>query len=281
MILIADCGSTKIDWCLLNGKEKVAQIFTTGMNALMLTQQEMTGRIHDELMPHLASYKQVDEIFYYGAGIISDEIKENVVNALKANLPTATRIEVDSDLLAAARALCQRQPGIACIMGTGSNSCYYDGERVVDNVSPLGYILGDEGSGAVLGKRLVGDVLKKQLPQQLCDEFLKEYDLDRNKIITAVYRQPAANRFLAQFGPFLAKHIDEPSIHQLVLSSMTDFFVRNVASYKGYQDLPCNFVGSVAHVFERVLREAAEPLGITIGSIIKNPMEGLIKYHAN
>lgn len=281
MILIADCGSTKIDWCLLNGKEKVAQIFTTGMNALMLTQEEMTERIHNELMPHLASYKEIDEVYYYGAGIINDEIKGHVVNALKANLPGVQRIEVDSDLLAAARALCQRKPGVACILGTGSNSCYYDGERVVDNVSPLGYILGDEGSGAVLGKRLVGDVLKKQLPEPLCEEFLKTYDLDRTKIITAVYRQPAANRFLAQFGPFLAKHIDEPGIHDLVLSSFTDFFVRNVASYKDYQNLPCNFVGSVAHVFEQVLREAAEPLGITIGTIIKNPMEGLVKYHSN
>lgn len=279
MILIADCGSTKIDWCLLNGKEKVAQIFTTGMNALMLTQEEMTERIHNELMPHLAGYT-VDEIFYYGAGIINDEIKGHVVNALKANLPSVQRIEVDSDLLAAARALCQHKPGVACILGTGSNSCYYDGERVVDNVSPLGYILGDEGSGAVLGKRLVGDVLKKQLPEELCEEFLKEYDLDRTKIITAVYRQPAANRFLAQFGPFLSKHIDEPGIHDLVLSSFTDFFVRNVASYKDYQNLPCNFVGSVAHVFEPVLREAASELGITIGNIIKNPMEGLVKYHS-
>lgn len=280
MILIADCGSTKIDWCLLNGKEKVAQIFTTGMNALLLTQDEMTQLIHDELMPHLASYKQVDEIFYYGAGIINDEIKGHVVNALKANLPLAQLIEVNSDLLAAARALCQHQPGIACIMGTGSNSCYYDGDKVVDNVSPLGYILGDEGSGAVLGKRLVGDVLKKQLPQALCDEFLSQYDLDRNKIITAVYRQPAPNRFLAQFGPFLAKHIDQPDIHRLLLSSFTDFFTRNVANYQDYKLLPCNFVGSVAHFFEPVLREAATALGITIGTIIKNPMEGLIRYHA-
>ena len=208
MILIADCGSTKIDWCLLNGSEKVAQIFTVGMNALMLTQEEMTERIKTELMPHIVSYK-VDEIYYYGAGIISEEIKNNVINALKANIPTATKIEVDSDLLAAARALCGHEPGIACIMGTGSNSCYYDGEKVVDNVSPLGYILGDEGSGAVLGKLLVGDVLKKQLPEHICEAFLKEYDLDRTKIITAVYRQHPANRFLAQFAPFIIKNLNE------------------------------------------------------------------------
>jgi N-acetylglucosamine kinase-like BadF-type ATPase len=279
MILIADCGSTKINWTLLNGNEKVAQIFTTGMNALLLTEEEMKEQIKNELMPHLTNYK-VDEIHYYGAGIISDEIKQQVVNALRANLPNAGRIEVASDLLAAARAVCGRKPGIACIMGTGSNSCYYDGEKVVMNVSPLGYILGDEGSGAVLGKLLVGDVLKKQLPEHLCEKFMKEYNLDYTTIITSVYRKPAANRFLAQFAPFLEHNIDEPAIHSIVLRSFTDFFTRNVASYPGYKELPCNFVGSIAFCEKAVLQEAAEALGITIGTIIKDPMEGLVKYHS-
>lgn len=279
MILIADCGSTKIDWCLLNGKEKVAQIFTTGMNALLMTQEEMTQRIADELMPNIANY-EVTEIYYYGAGIISDEIKSHVINALKANIPSATKIEVDSDLLAAARALCGHNPGIACILGTGSNSCYYDGEKVVDNVSPLGYILGDEGSGAVLGKLLVGDVLKKQLPEHLCEKFLKEYNLDRNKIIDAVYRKPAANRFLAQFAPFLEHNIEEPSIHRIVLHSFIDFFVRNVENYDNYKELPCNFVGSIALLEKATLLEAAKSQGITVGNIIQDPMEGLIKFHS-
>ena len=280
MILIADSGSTKIDWCLLNGKKKVAQIFTTGMNALLMTEEEMAECIMTELMPSLQGY-EVTEIFYYGAGIISDEIKNQVKNALKRNLPNVTKIEVDTDLLAAARALCQHEPGIACILGTGSNSCYYDGEKVVDNVSPLGYILGDEGSGAVLGKLLVGDVLKKQLPEHLCEKFLKEYNLDRNTIIDRVYRKPAANRFLAQFAPFLEHNIEEPSIHALVLRSFTDFFVRNVASYPNYKELPCNFVGSIALLQKDILAEAASKLGITIGNIIQAPMEGLIKYHSN
>jgi N-acetylglucosamine kinase-like BadF-type ATPase len=279
MILIADCGSTKIDWCLLNGSEKVAQIFTTGMNALLLTEEEMTQRIKDELLPHIQSYK-VDEIYYYGAGIISDELKSHVISALKSNIPSATRIEVDTDLLAAARALCGHKPGIACILGTGSNSCYYDGENVVNNVSPLGYILGDEGSGAVLGKLLVGDVLKHQLPEYLCEKFLKEYDLDRNKIIDAVYRQPAANRFLAHFAPFLEHNIEEPSIHRIVLHSFIDFFVRNVESYPGYKELPCNFVGSIALLEKATLVEAATLQGIKIGNIIQDPMEGLIKFHS-
>lgn len=279
MILIADSGSTKIDWCLLNGKKKVAQIFTTGMNALLMTEEEMAECIMNELMPSLRGY-EVTEIYYYGAGIISDEIKNQVINALKRNMPHVNKIEVDTDLLGAARALCQREPGIACILGTGSNSCYYDGEKVVDNVSPLGYILGDEGSGAVLGKLLVGDVLKKQLPEHLCEKFLKEYNLDRTTIIDRVYRKPAANRFLAQFAPFLEHNINEPSIKALVMRSFTDFFVRNVASYPHYKELPCNFVGSIALLQKDVLIEAASKLGITIGTIIQAPMEGLIKYHS-
>ena len=280
MILIADSGSTKIDWCLLNGKKKVAQIFTTGMNALLMTEEEMAECIMNELMPSLRGY-DVTEIYYYGAGIISDEIKNQVINALKRNMPHVNKIEVDTDLLAAARALCQREPGIACILGTGSNSCYYDGERVVDNVSPLGYILGDEGSGAVLGKLLVGDVLKKQLPEHLCEKFLKEYNLDRNTIIDRVYRKPAANRFLAQFAPFLEHNIDEPSIKAIVMRSFTDFFTRNVAKYPNYKELPCNFVGSIALLQKDTLVEAASKLGITIGTIIQAPMEGLIKYHSS
>ncbi len=280
MILIADCGSTKIEWCLLNGNERVAQVYTTGMNALMLTEQEMTTRIHDELLPQLPDCR-VDEIYYYGAGIISDEIKQHVVGALKANLQDAVRIEVDTDLLAAARALCGHEPGVACIIGTGSNSCYYDGERIVLNVSPLGYILGDEGSGAVLGKLLMGDLLKNQMPQSVVDDFNAQYGLDRTAIITAVYRQPAANRFLAQFGPFIKSHLDVPEMKALVINAFKAFFTRNVANYPGYRELPCNFVGSIACHFADQLREAAAQCGITIGTIVAAPMDGLIRYHAS
>ena len=165
-------------------------------------------------------------------------------------------------------------------MGNGSNSCYYDGEKVVDNVSPLGYILGDEGSGAVLGKLLVGDVLKKQLPEHLCQKFYDEYQVDRMTIIDRVYRKPAGNRFLAQFAPFLQKNIEEPSIHRIVLRSFTDFFIRNVENYANYKELPCNFVGSIAFLQKATLMEAAKSQGITIGTVIQAPMEGLIKYHA-
>jgi len=279
MILIADCGSTKIDWCLIENSKVINQVFTCGMNAVMLTEEEMADRIAAELMPELG-VQPVDAVYFYGAGCISPEVCANVANAIRKSIP-APVIEVHTDLLAAARALCGHAPGIACIMGTGSNSCYYDGVNICDNVSPLGYILGDEGSGAVLGKLLLGDVLKNQLPKELCDKFLAEYDLDRLTIIRRVYKEPQANRFLASVTPFLIKNIGEPAIHNLVLNSFKSFFIRNVAQYDNYKKLKVNFIGSIAYYYRDILAEAADSVGCTIGTIIKSPMEGLIRFHSS
>ena len=280
MILIADCGSTKIDWCLIENGKVAKQVFTSGINALLMSEEQIRQTIADELVPEIKEY-EIDSVYYYGAGCLFDDICANVRRAIAANIPSAKTIEVDTDLLAAARALCGKNPGIACIMGTGSNSCYYDGVKIVDNVSPLGYILGDEGSGAVLGKLLVGDVLKNQLPAALCEKFLKKYDLDRQKIIEGVYKKPAANRFLASLSPFLIENIEEPAVHRLVLNAFKAFFVRNIENYEGYKTMPVSFVGSVAYYYRDVLEEAASSLGIKIGTVIKSPMEGLIKYHSN
>ncbi len=278
MILIADCGSTKIDWCLLNNNKVERQVFTMGMNAVMLTEEEIRQRIADELVPELAGYP-VEAVYFYGAGCISPEVCDNVARAIRANFADATTVEVHTDLLAAARALCGRQPGIACIMGTGSNSCYYDGEKIADNVSPLGYILGDEGSGAVLGKILLGDVLKRQLPDDLCEKFLKQYDLDRLTIIKRVYKEPQANRFLASVSPFLIENIDRAEVRALVVNAFRAFFRRNIAHYPNFNTSDVNFVGSIAHHYREVLAEAAQAEGCRVGTVIKSPMEGLIKFH--
>lgn len=278
MILVADCGSTKIDWCLLNNQKVEKQVFTMGMNAVMLTEEEIRLRIAEELVPELTGYP-VEEVYFYGAGCISEEVCSNVARAIRSNFSDNIKVEVHTDLLAAARALFGHKPGIACILGTGSNSCYYDGEKIVDNVSPLGYILGDEGSGAVLGKLLLGDILKNQLPQEICTKFLKQYDLDRLAIIRRVYKEPQANRFLASVTPFLLENIDCPEIHELVLNAFKAFFRRNITQYPHYDTLKVNFIGSIAHYFRSVLEEAAEANGCTIGNIIKSPMEGLIKFH--
>ncbi len=278
MILVADCGSTKIDWCLLNNGKVEKQVFTLGMNAVMLTEEEMRARLAEELAPEIAGYP-IEEVFFYGAGCISPEVCGNVANAIRANIPGAKNVEVYTDLLAAARALCGHEAGIACIMGTGSNSCYYDGKDICDNVSPLGYILGDEGSGAVLGKYLVGDVLKNQLPADLCEKFLKQFELDRMTIIRRVYKEPQGNRFLASVAPFLIQNIDRKEIHDLVLNAFKAFFVRNIQQYKNYSELSVNFIGSIAFYYREVLEEAAAACGCRVGKIIKSPMEGLIKFH--
>ena len=282
MILIADCGSTKIDWCAVAENGKVEkQVFTCGMNAVMLTEEEMCKRIAAELMPELAERAQaISAVYFYGAGCISPEVCANVERAIRANIPAAATVEVHTDLLAAARALCGREPGIACILGTGSNSCFYDGKDIADNVSPLGYILGDEGSGAVLGKLLVGDVLKGQLPAELCEKFLKQYDLTLLDIIRRVYREPQGNRFLASLTPFLIENIEVPQVRELVLGSFRAFFCRNVSHYDGRSDKRANFVGSIAYYYRDILAEAASECGYTVGTVLKSPMEGLIKFHS-
>ena len=279
MILIADCGSTKIDWCILKGDKLVKQFFTTGVNALLMPEDKIRATFETELKPQVEG-SEIFEVYYYGAGCLSEEICSNVSRSIASVIPSATTISVNSDLLAAARALCGRNPGIACILGTGSNSCYYDGEKICDNVSPLGYILGDEGSGAVLGKLLVGDVLKKQLPAELCEKFLKQFNLDRMKIIENVYKKPAPNRFLASLSPFLIQNIEEPAIHRLVLNAFKSFFVRNIENYANFKEVPVSFVGSVGFYYREVLDEAAKALDVTIGTVIKSPMEGLLKYHS-
>jgi len=288
MKLIADCGSTKIDWCLItrdgdSGTVMIEKRFETpGLNAVMLTAEEIARRLDAELAPVIAPYAQaVDKVFFYGAGCISSEVCGNVANALKSIMPNAV-IEVDTDLLAAARALCGREPGIACILGTGSNSCYYDGEKIIANVSPLGYILGDEGSGAVLGKLLVGNVLKNQFPADLCERFLSKYGLDRMKIIENVYRKPGANKFLASVSPFLSENIDRPEIKDLVVEAFRQFFMRNISAYDGLRPggMPAvNFVGSIAHYYRLPLAQAAASCGYELGVVIKSPMEGLLQYH--
>lgn len=279
MKLVADCGSTKIDWCLLNDSKVEKQVFTMGMNAVMLTEEEIRERIADELLPEFEGYP-VEEVYFYGAGCISPEVCGNVANAIRTNFPDATTVEVHTDLLAAARALFGHEAGIACILGTGSNSCYYDGKEIVDNVSPLGYILGDEGSGAVLGKIFLGDVLKNQLPADLRDKFLEQYSLDRLTIIRRVYKEPQGNRFLASVTPFLLENIHRDEIHALVLNAFKAFFIRNITQYAGYKDLDVNFVGSIAHYYLPVLKEAARECGCRIGKVIKSPMEGLIVFHS-
>ena len=277
MILIADSGSTKVDWCFVEGASIVKQVSTSGINPVVMSEDEVSACIGGQLMPQMEGLSPAS-VHFYGAGCVSDEKCAIVASAISGHIPDVS-VTVDSDMLAAARAICGSDPGIACILGTGSNSCVYDGRHIIDNVSPLGYILGDEGSGAVLGKMLVGDVLKRQLPEELCARFLEQYSLDRLTVIDRVYRQPQANRFLASLTPFLLENISDPAVYGLVLRAFISFFERNVANYSSYRDMAVGFVGSIAYYYRDVLADAAGQFGCTLGRILRSPMEGLVEYH--
>lgn len=279
MILIADSGSTKTDWCVVENGQPIQQISTKGINPFFQSEEEISNEIATSLLPQLKT-NALDAVYFYGAGCGFPDKIAMVHRAITKHLQIKREVEVNTDMLAVAHGLCQHEAGIACIMGTGSNSCYYDGKQIVSNVSPLGFILGDEGSGAVLGKLLVGDILKNQMTPELKEKFLKQFSLTPADIIDRVYRKPFPNRFLASLSPYLAQNIDEPCIHALVLGSFKSFLKRNVMQYENFRNSKVHFIGSVAFYYKTILAEAAQEMNIQLGTIIKSPMEGLIKYHS-
>ena len=278
MQLIADSGSTKTTWCVADKGSAVAQRLTGGMNPFFQSEEEMRRLLVEELLPGLKGFA-ITQIFFYGAGCAFPEQTEAVRRAV-LSLWNGADVRVESDLVGAAHSLCGDEAGIACILGTGSNSCLYDGRSIRQQVSPLGFILGDEGSGAVLGKLLVGDCLKGQLPPEISRRFLEEYRLTPQIILDRVYRQPFPNRFLASLSPFLARHLDVPEVRRIVFGSFQSFFRRNVMAYEGYDRLPVHFTGSVAYYYRPVLAEAAASVGIRLGNVVRDPMDGLIRFHA-
>lgn len=274
-ILIADSGATKTDWNLTKDGETVQRFPGKGISPVFQTEEEIAEEIRMHVYPLLKN-SDISRIYFYGAGCIPEKTAL-VQNAIRQSFPIDT-IHVYSDLVAAAHSLCGHEAGIACILGTGSNSCQWDGSTIVKQISPLGFILGDEGSGAVLGKHLVGDLLKNQISEKLKMAFLNEYGLTPALIIDKVYRQPFPNRFLASLSPFLLKHIDDPCIHRIVADSFSAFFERNVMQYD-YQNNKVNFVGSIAWYFSDSLKKVAAKKGIEIGKIAQSPMPGLVNYY--
>jgi len=275
MILIADSGSTKTEWCVSAHGKQLQRVTTKGLNPYFISEDDIQKEIITSLLPELQT-DTFDALYFYGAGCTPEKIPimENVLSkCIKAKTSVA-----NSDMLAAARGLSGRNPGIVCILGTGSNSCFYDGEKIANNVSPLGFILGDEGSGAVLGKLLVSDLLKNQLPSGLKEKFLQEFDLTPGMIIERVYRQAFPNRFLASFSPFLLRNIEEPAIRSLVFNSFKSFLTRNVMQYD-YKNNPVHFVGSIAFYYSDILKEAVLSTGMQSGNIMQNPMNGLVEFH--
>ena len=285
MVLLADSGSTKVHWCLVTASGQCSDVITDGINPLFQTSDAMRNSISNQLLPKIAPLLwagTLTHVFFYGAGC-TPEKKVYVQKALEAVFKKA-EVFVASDMLGAARGLLGHQAGVACILGTGSGSCYYDGENIEWCVPSLGYILGDEGSAAVLGKRLVGDLLKNQLDpapteneKSLKELFFEEYQTSMADIIEKVYRQPFPNRFLAKLSRFCADHIDDPRIHALVYDHFVQFIRRNLVQYKS--DAPIGFVGSVAYYYKPVLEEAMRAEGLPLGTILQDPIEGLKAYH--
>ncbi|SJM20724.1 BadF/BadG/BcrA/BcrD ATPase family protein [Porphyromonas gingivalis] len=280
MILIGDSGSTKTDWCIAAEGKDLGRFQMSGINPFQQDRNEIDTALRSEVLPAIGQKaSSIRAVYFYGAGCTLAKAPM-LYEALDSMLPHCDHIEVAGDMLGAARALCGDSEGIACILGTGSNSCLFDGREIKANVSPLGYILGDEGSGAVLGRLFIGSLLKGQMPEGLCEAFLQEYGLTSADIIESVYRKPFPNRFLAGFSPFILQHMDIPAVYSLVQNSFDDFLVRNVLRYNR-PDLPIHFIGSVAFHYREVLSSVIKKRGLTLGSVLQSPMEGLIQYHCN
>lgn len=275
MILIADSGSTKTAWTLVEKADNV--IKTDGINPVFMNSGCVEEILHSQLLPQLGEQAIVTEIYFYGAGCASAE-KNNLVKQALQNVFGDIKIEIASDLLGAARGLCKHQSGIACIMGTGSNSCLYENGNIRWNVPALGFILGDEGSGAVLGKLLMGNLFKNQLPDVVKQDFDQTYGLTMMDVIEKVYRTPLPNRFLASFGPFISKHINQPTVYNMVYDALESFIVRNIKQYP-YTTLPVYFTGSIAFYFADILNQLADKHGFTIGRIDQDPLQGLVEFH--
>lgn len=277
--LIVDAGSTKADWVLTDSAgAELLRFQTRGVNAAVNSREEIEDFIREGASKTSIRGNKLC-IYFYGAGCLSAHIVEGMEQRLRNAFDTESAVAA-SDLLGAARSICGHEPGIACILGTGSNSCLYDGKNIIRNTPSLGYILGDEGSGASLGKRLLADAYKGQLPDDILQEIEDTYDLTMPLLIENVYRRPSANRYLASFVPFIKAHLEYPEIDAMVRDEFNRFFTRNVINYDTTLSTPVGFVGSIAFHFADQVKAAAEMLGLQVGKIIQKPIESLVKFHS-
>lgn len=276
MILIADSGSTKTHWSYFDGEKAVWQKQTDGINPFFRSPADIFDELSRELLSDVTTGPE--EIHFYGAGIINSQ-KGDEIKRILAKLFPETKISTFSDLIAAARATCGRKAGIACILGTGSNSCLYDGTQIIEQISPLGFILGDEGSGAVMGRKLVGDYLKNVMPFALREKFATDFPITRDEILERVYRTERPNLFLASLAKFLYLKIGEEYCHEFVKAEFQLFVERNLLHYTHCQQYPVSSVGSVGYFFGDIFREVLKEKGLLCGPILRDPMEGLIQYY--
>lgn len=274
--LIADSGATKCEWCLLeDGKKKT--IHTQGISPYFLNEQQILALLEKNLLPKLKG-ALVSEVHFYGTGLSNPLNVIVLKNVLKKCFKKA-KIKVETDLTAAARALCGKNKGIVCILGTGSNSCYFDGKKMSKNSPGIGYILGDEGSGAYLGKKVIQHFLYGTFDEELQARFEKRFLTNAIEILENVYKKPLANRYLASFAIFLAENRGHYMIENIIEDGLNDFFFTHIYKYRESWTMPINFIGSVAFGFKDVLQELCNTYELELGKVMKAPMKGLIEYH--
>lgn len=281
-ILIADSGSTKCEWCLLysDGKKgdiKKKKVATQGISPYFLDAAGIKEVLSRELLPALKTLT-VDEVFYYGTGNINPDNKRIVQKAIRGVFPGAS-VHVTHDLMGAALSLCGDTKGVACILGTGSNSCYFDGKKIVKNSPGLGFVLGDEGSGAYLGKKVLQYYLYNTFDEELRYKFDAKYATNSKEILDAVYKQPLPNRYLASFTLFLVENRGHYMVENIIEDGLNDFFFNHLCKYQESWKLPIHFVGGVAYGFKDVVKELCSTYEFELGRILQKPMDGLIKYH--
>lgn len=276
MILIADSGGSKTDWRFIDKNGQISQASAPGFNPYYQPVEDLKKSVSEVIVPKIK--ETVSKIFFYGAGVSSAKNQQTIKTAFLEFFPEA-QIEIGWDLLAAARALCGHEPGIACIIGTGSNSCLYDGETIIDNVANLGWILADEGSGAYMGKIILVDYLRGKMPSNLAQAFKERYPFSREEFLEKVYQQEKPSAFLGTFTKFIFHHLKEPYCYNLVYNSFSEFYENNVMKYENYKNLKVHFTGSIAFYFSDILRQVANDKGITVKNILEGPIAGLTLYH--
>lgn len=280
MILIADSGSTKTDWRLIDENKQIQQFSTQGINPYFNNSEHIISLLKSELIPQLKSeiWNLESEIFFYGAGCRVEDKKKIVQVALSEVFPKS-KIEINTDLLGAAHSLCGKNAGIVAILGTGANTCYYDGSKIVENRTSAGFILGDEGSGAHIGKTFVQAFINDEMPKEIADRFVARFKLSKDDIIDAVYRQPMPNRFLASFSKFIYQNLKEQYIIDLVAGCFHQFFDKHICKYEKHKELKLSCTGSVAFYYSNILRAVALEKGVSIGTVTETPIAGLTLFH--
>lgn len=277
MILVADSGSTTTNWCLINQSGENFLFDTEGYNPYYVDQDYIVQSLNKNL-PGDIKPAQITEVHFYGAGCMLDKTPV-IEDALQVVFQRA-KVHTAMDLLAASRALLGREPGFAAILGTGTNTCIYDGNKITQNIDSLGYMLGDEGSGSYIGKKLLQEYLRGYMPEPVSNQFREYIGLSFDEIMDRVYTHSMANRFCAGFAMFAGEHIEMPYLYDIVKTSFVDFFNNLVSRYPGYQQYSLNCLGSVGYHFRNILKETAAMFRMETGKIISSPMEDLVRYHS-